>query len=155
MCLTYLALLVLAFLGVFIGLLIGCLAKEELKPGLQYLDILRHAVFIAVLLIFFAKNWSILFVLLIAFILILFSLTKHRETLYYYALALIFFLSWRYNGFTMIAPLVFLYGLPLGSIYLYKHIKEKKTKVVLGALYTYAGFIINGVVLGLLGLFLA
>ncbi|MBN2052040.1 hypothetical protein JW756_00895 [Candidatus Woesearchaeota archaeon] len=153
MLITYLILLLIAFLGLFVGLLIGWLAKEELKPGMIFLDILRHVIFVAIIIIFFVKNWSILFVLLIAIILIFFSLSKYRETLFYYSLPIIFFLSWKYNGFAMIAPLIFLYGLPLGSIYLYRQLKEKKKNVVLRALYSYAGFLINGIILGLLGLF--
>jgi len=152
MILTYLLLLVLAFLGLFIGLLVGYFCKEELKPGMNYLNWLRHLLFIAILIIFFVKNPSWLFVILIAVIIILFSLSKNRETLYYYVLAVIFFLSWRYNGFAMMAPLIFLYGFPLGSMHLYYNIKEKKKQVILKLFYRYAGFLINGIVLGLIGL---
>jgi hypothetical protein len=152
MILTYLILLVIAFLGGLIGLLIGYLCEEELKPGMKYLDLLRHLLFLVILVIFFVKNLSLLFILLIALLIIAFSFSRHRETLYYYALAVIFFLSWRYNGFPILAPLIFLYGFPLGSIYLYQHIKEKKKAVILGMLYKHAGFLINGIILGLLGL---
>ncbi len=149
---TYLLLLLIVFLGLFVGLLIGYMAKEELKPGLKYFNWLRHIIFIAILILFFVKNPSLLFLLVVAVLIILFSLSKHRETLYYYALAVIFFLSWGYNGFTMITPLIFLYSLPLGSMYLYAHVKEKKIKVILGLFYKYAGFLINGMVLGILWL---
>jgi len=150
--LIYLILLLLVFLGVFVGLLIGFLADEELKPGRKYFDWLRHGVFIAILIIFFFNNPSWLLILIIALLIIAFSFSRHRETLYYYALAVIFFLSARYNGFTFIAPLIFLYGLPLGSIYLYNHIKERKPRIILHLFYKYAGFLINGIILGLLGL---
>jgi hypothetical protein len=148
MILTYLVLLVIVFLGLFIGLLIGYLCEEELKPGMKYLELLRHLLFIAILV----KNPSLLFILLIALLIIAFSFSRHRETLYYYALAVIFFLSWRYNGLVILAPLIFLYSFPLGSIYLYNHIKENKKQVILGMFYKYAGFLINGIALGLLGL---
>jgi len=154
MILIYLLLLVLVFIGLFIGLLVGYFCKEELKPGMNYLNWLRHLLFIAILITFFVKNPSWLFIILVAVIIILFSLSKNRETLYYYALAVIFFLSWRYNGFAMIAPLIFLYGFPLGSMHLYYNIKEKKKQVILKLFYRYAGFLINGLVLGLLGLLL-
>lgn len=152
MILTYLALLVIVFLGLFIGLLIGYLCEEELKPGMKYFNLLRHLLFIIILAVFFVKNPSLLFILLIALLIIAFSFSRHRETLYYYALAVIFFLSWRYNGLVILAPLIFLYSFPLGSIYLYNHIKENKKQVILGMFYKYAGFLINGVALGLLGL---
>lgn len=152
--LSYLALLLIVFLGVFIGLLISYMAKEELKPGAKYFNILKHAVFLAILVVFFVKNPSIMFVLVIAAIIIAFSFSKHWETLYYYALGIIFFLSWKYNGFSLLAPLMFLYGLPLGSLYLFHHIKEKKKKIILGLLRQYVGFFIVGLILGIIGLFL-
>ncbi|MBW2990888.1 hypothetical protein KY348_04230 [Candidatus Woesearchaeota archaeon] len=156
MLLTYLVLIIIVFLGLFIGLLIGYSVQEELKPGLKYFNILRHLLFIAILIVFFVKNPSIPFILLIALLIIAFSFSRYRETLYYYALAVIFFLSWLYNGFTLLAPLIFLYGFPVGSIYLYHHIKEKnkKKKIILGLLKQYAGFLIVGVILGLIGLVL-
>jgi hypothetical protein len=154
MLLIYLLLLVIVFLGLFIGLLIGYLCKEELKPGMNYFDWLRHLIFIAILIIFFVKNPSWLFVILVAGLIILFSLSRDRETLYYYALAVIFFLSWRYNGFVLLAPLIFLYGFPLGTMHLYYNIKEKKKQVILKLFYRYAGFLINGLALGLIGLLL-
>lgn len=154
MILIYLVILVLAFLGLYVGLFVSYFCKEELKPGLNYLNWLRHLIFIAILIIFFVKNPSWLFVILISVIIIIFSLSKNRETLYYYALAIVFFLSWRYNGFAMIAPLIFLYGFPLGSMHLYYNIKEKKKQVILKLFYRYVGFLINGLILGLIGLLL-
>jgi hypothetical protein len=151
--LIYLVLSVIVFLGLFIGLLISYLAEEELKPGMQYFDWLRHLIFVVILVLFFVKNPSWLLIIIIALLIIIFSLSRHRETLYYYALAIISFLSWRYNGFVLITPLIFLYGVVLGSIYLYNHVREKKKKIVLGLLYKYAGFLINSILLGILGLF--
>lgn len=154
MILIYLLLLVLVFLGLFAGLLVGYLCQEELKPGMKYFNWLRHLIFITILIIFFIKNPSWLFMILVAVIIILFSLNKNRETLYYYALALIFFLSWRYNGFNLVSPLIFIYGFPLGSMHLYYNIKEKKKQVILKLFYRYVGFLINGLALGLIGLLL-
>lgn len=154
MLLSYIILLIIIFLGLFIGLLIGYMAKEELKPGKKYFDILRHALFISILVVFFVKNPSVVFIIFIAALVIIFSFSKHRETLYYYVLAVIFFLSWHYNGFALLAPLIFLYGFPIGSIYLYNHIKKKKKQVILGLLKQYVGFLVVGIILGLLGLVL-
>ena len=154
MLLSYMILLIIIFFGLFIGLLIGYMAKEELKPGKKYFDILKHALFIAILVVFFVKNPSVVFIIFIAVLVIIFSFSRNRETLYYYALAVIFFLSWHYNGFALLAPLIFLYGFPIGSIYLYNHIKKKKKQVILGLLKQYVGFLVVGIILGLLGLVL-
>ena len=165
MLLNYIVLLIIVFLGLFIGLLISYMTKEELKPGNKYFEILRHALFIAIIVIFFVKYPSIPLILITAVLIIILSFSKHRETLYYYALAWIFFISWQYDyviykgatyGFILLAPLIFLYGFPIGSIYLYNHIKEKnkKKKIILGMFRQYVGFLIVGIILGLLGLVL-
>ncbi len=156
MILTYLALLFIAFLGVFIGLVIGYFTQEELQPGMKYFNIFRHLLFVAILIIFFVKNPSIPFIIFIALLIIIYSLSSYRETLYYYSLAVIFFMAWLFNGFALVAPLIFLYGFPLGSVYLQEHIniKKKKKKIILGALKQYVGFLVVGALLGLLGLFL-
>lgn len=154
--LTYLLLMAIIFLGLYIGLCIGYVAEEELKPGRKYFEILRHLLFLAALAVFFIKNPSIIFFIFTALLIIIFSFSRHRETLYYYALAVILFISWRFNGFTLLAPLTFLYGFPVGSIYLHTHFKGKKKKkqILLGMFRQYAGFLIVGVVLGILGLFI-
>jgi len=156
MLLIYLALLAITFLGLFTGLLIGYFTEEELKPGMKYFNIFRHLLFVAILVIFFVNNPSMPFIIFIALLIILYSLSSYRETLYYYSLAVIFFIAWRFNGFALIAPLIFLYGFPLGTIYLQEHIniKKKKKKIILGALRRYIGFLAVGALLGLLGLFI-
>jgi hypothetical protein len=158
MLLTYFLLLLIVFIGVFVGLLISYFSKEELKPGFQYINALRHMIFLVIIVLFFIYNPDWVFAVIIGAIILLFSFHKHRETLYYYALALFFFLSWKYNGFGLISQLIFLYGITLGSIYLHAHMKEKIKKVILGAFYRYAGFLICGVALviflSLLGLIL-
>ena len=153
---TYLIILIIAFLGLYLGLIIGYMAEEELKPGRKYFVAMKHLLFLVVLALFFIKNPSTIFIIFIALLIIIFSFSKHRETLYYYALAVIFFISWQFNGFTLIAPMIFLYGFPIGSIYLFNHLKDKKNKkkIAIGMLKQYVGFLIVGFLLGLIGLFL-
>lgn len=150
----YLIILLITFSGIFIGLLISYFTQEELKPGKNYFKILMHALFIAILILFFVKNPDYVFFIFIALLIIIYSFSNYRETLYYYTLAVIFFLSWKYNGFTLITPLIFLYSFPIGAIYLAEHSKKKKKEVILGILKQYVGFLIVGVVLGIFGLFL-
>lgn len=153
---TYLIILLISFLGLYFGLIIGYMAEEELKPGRKYFVAMKHLLFLVVLALFFIKNPSTIFIIFIALLIIIFSFSKHRETLYYYALAVIFFISWQFNGFTLIAPMIFLYGFPIGSIYLFNHLKDKKNKkkIAIGMLKQYVGFLIVGFLLGLIGLFL-
>ena len=86
MIIIYVLILVLVFLGLYTGLFVSYFCKEELKPGMKYLNWLRHIIFLAILIIFFVKNQSWLLIIIVATIITLFSLSKNRETLYYYAL---------------------------------------------------------------------
>ena len=147
-------LLLLVFLGLFVGLVVGLMAEEELKPGMPYFEWMRRILLLIIIITFFAKNASVLFILMISLIIILFSFSKEREALYYSALCIILYLSWRYNGFAIIAPLVFLYGFPSGTIYLYQHSKEKKQKIVLGLFLKHLAFILIGLLFFLSGLVL-
>jgi hypothetical protein len=151
---AYFASLLVMFSGLFVGLLIGYAAKEELAPGRKYFMLLQHLLFIALLIVFFAKNWSIVFVLLIALLVMMFSFSKAREDLYYLALAPMLFIAWLYNGFAVLAPMAFLYGFPIGTIYLHEHLKEKAYTNVTGLLYKHSGFLVLGALLGLIGLVL-
>ncbi|MFH0870203.1 MAG: hypothetical protein V1866_04055 [archaeon] len=150
----YFVSLLIVFLGVFVGLLVGYFTKEELVPGRKYFEMLKDLLFIAILIVFFAKNWSVVFVLLIALLVIIFSFSKEREALYYLSLAPMLFLAWLYNGFAIMAPLAFLYGFPIGTLYLFEHIKEKPIKQVYGLIHRHSGFVVLGVLLGIIGLIL-
>lgn len=154
MMISYFASLLVIFSGLFVGLLTGNMAKEELSAGRKYFGILRSLLFIAILVIFFAMNWSVLFVLLIALLVIAFSFSRERESLYYLSLAPVLFLAWLYNGFAILAPLAFLYGFPIGTLYLHEHIKEKPMKHIYGLLYRNSGFVVLGILLGVIGLIL-
>ena len=131
----------MAFLGLYCGLAVGKMAPEELQPGRQYLVWLMHALFAAILGIFLYLNPSVLFFTAIPVVIILFSLSRRRETLYYHSLPLMMMLSYQYNGFTLIAPLIFLYGFPLASIYLADNPKESLRSAARSILVKYSGFL--------------
>lgn len=151
---TYLLISLIVFLGVYCGLVIGKMAEEELKPGRRYFDWLRHSLFVLVLVLFMVWNPSWLFFSVVAIILLLMSFHRRRETLYYYGLAPMLFISYLYNGFAYLAPLVFLYGFPLGSIYLFENPSKNLKKTVLGMLVRYSGFLVLTILFSVLQLFL-
>ncbi|MBN1792728.1 hypothetical protein JW826_03520 [Candidatus Woesearchaeota archaeon] len=138
----YLLVSIAAFLGVFCGFTIACMAEEELKLGRKYFNWLRHGLFVVILAIFFYHNQSVIFFMFVPAIIIVMSFSKEREALYYYALAPIMFLSYLYNGFLSIATLVFLYGFPVGTLHREAHLKEHWKKSVKGIIYAYGGFFI-------------
>jgi hypothetical protein len=150
----YLILSVLVFLGAFCGLAVGKIAQEELEPGRAYLKWLMHIIFVAVLAIFLYLNQSIAFLLTIPVIIILFSFSKRYETLWYYALAPIMFISYNYNGFSIIAPLIFLYGFPLGSLLLSENTKGSWKKILSLIILRYGWFLLLSICFQLLQLVL-
>jgi hypothetical protein len=141
----------IVFLGVVVGCLIGYLAEEELKPGRWILDAFRHALFVIIIIVFFFNNISWMIFLLVSGMIILVSFHPKRETLYYLALAVVLFLSYRYNAFSLIAPLIFLYGLPVGSLYLVENRKKKGIKLISSLIISYFGFLALAIILGVLG----
>ena len=155
--LDYFLLLILSFLGLLIVLVIGYLAKEELKPGIKYLHALKYLILALIIILFCLKNLTnTLAIALVAIILLRSYFSKFSDKLFYASLAIMLFLSWALAGVSLIAPLIFAYGLPLGSIYLHDHIKdEKNKKKMLAALFKeYYAFLAMGLLLAILGLFL-
>jgi hypothetical protein len=145
----YLTISALSFLGLYCGLLTGYFAKEELEPGRLYLNRLYYIILATILAAFLFLNQSIVFFLGVPLLLILFSLPKHRETLYYYAVGMLLGLSYLYNGFIIIASLTFLLGFPLGSIYLLDNIEEKTKQVAKGLLVKYSPYLLITLAFGI------
>jgi len=114
----YLLLTVISALGLVIGFIISKYTQEEMSAGLPYLLLLRESLF--VIITFFALlpyslilsiGASISAALLLVFF--HFVLKKTDLTpLFYFFLGLAFFL----NRNPLIPALIFLYGLPAGSV---------------------------------------
>ncbi|MBN2458967.1 hypothetical protein JXB28_01675 [Candidatus Woesearchaeota archaeon] len=154
--LDYLLLLIISFLGLLAGLIIAYSAEEELQPGRKYMVVFKNLVMVLVLIVFCIKNPNLWLILLMALVFAGCTFSKQREKALYYALALMLFASWKLEGLALIAPLIFLYGLPLGSLYLHEHLKysKDKKKILAGLFKEYSAFLLIGLVLWALGLFL-
>ena len=156
MALYYLIISFLSFTGIILGLIIGYASKEELNPGKKYLQAIKSIIYASAIIIFFLKNPSAAFIVSVALLIILFSLSKQRETLHYYAFPVMMLISWAYKGLGLIAILAFLYGLPLGSLYLQKNIKfsKNKNKMLKGLLKQHSGYLIITLILWIIILIL-
>jgi hypothetical protein len=141
MMIIYILVMLVVFLGLFAGLIIGFMAKEELKPGKRYLEWMKVILLLVMLVVFGLKNSAAL-LLIPVILIILFSLSKKRQTLYYYVVAVMLFMSWNQDAFIILVPLAFLYSIPCGSLYLLEHVKEKKARIALGLLRQHLGFLI-------------
>lgn len=129
----YFSAMAVAFCGLIAGAIIASMAKEELKAGRKYFSLMQD--FLVVLVLFFimefykASIFIIMPVLLVVFLLIFYfkNSVKYSDMAVYSMFAIIFYLSSQsINLFSLEASLIFLYGLPSGSL-----ISKEKVKNIL------------------------
>ncbi|MBU0459820.1 MAG: hypothetical protein KKH52_03325 [Nanoarchaeota archaeon] len=116
--------IVFALIGIVLGIVLGYLAKEEVHPGKKYLlglkKFLLGLIFLLVGYSAFINGHFVLFILplllLIGFLLELKLKNKYVEVGYYivFVIAYVFFPS------SLLASLIFLYGLPTGTLLIKK-----------------------------------
>ncbi len=111
---------IIAFLGQYIGYLLGYLCDDELKQGKKYFLLLE----VLVLILLFVFNFSLSWLIVIGLLL---SLIIKKE--YFYFGVFVGFLSW---------ILIFIYGLAYGTL------KYKKLKVLLlNVLFAFPLFLLS------------
>ncbi len=119
---TYLLASAAAFSGLAAGIAIGFFAWEEVNPGRQYLKLLQSAIFmLALVALLHYMQAGIL--LKIAFYLAaaIFLLKFNASELSYPLLAVMMYASSNREGMLMVAGMVFLYGLPAGTLAIEKN----------------------------------
>lgn len=102
-------LIIVAFIGLIIGLIIGRHTQEEVKPGREYLEWLRRAFLIAVIIILLSYSWMHPWMIVIGFVIGYFI----RRSYLYLGIALASALSLK---ILLLPALTFLYGFPYGSL---------------------------------------
>ncbi len=122
------------FSALFAGMALALSAKEEIRPGKKYFILLQGVVLLSVIASFFAFYINIYLVYFIAVLLIFllyFNYTRFKEIkpyVIYPALAIIFYLSSKKPSlFVVESSLMFLYGLPTGT--LLTTVKSKKETI--------------------------
>ena len=120
---------ILAFIGIFVGLLIAKYTKEEFKAGKKYFIILYKSILfllIIYLLYFVNLDWTIL-LFMVGFVITLFF-----SNLYFYLGLAVFSSASIYVAF-----FVFLLGLPYGTLLFHKKNVKKYLK------YSFIFFVLN------------
>lgn len=125
-------------LGIICGLVLGKVAKEELKPGKKYLALLQSIIIL--LMVVFAAYFNLrpYIPVLLAFLFLarlhhVKVLQEPRPVFYYFAyiiFALLFFEASRSVSLIMFPSLIFAYGLPTGSLLLMRKKRIKHAFVV-------------------------
>ncbi len=139
---------VVSYLGLFVGLILALMAKEEMKDGRKYFLFLQKLILLLVfvfLLVFINLNY-ILVLLILAFILV-YLLRRKNELMYIYIiLGVIFYLSSKtLNLFVIESSLIFLYGIPTGSL-----LRKRDEKGTVMGILKNVGFVIVAIVLFLI-----
>lgn len=117
--LNYVLALILSFSGVFVGMFLGYIAKEELKPGKRYFIWIQNIILIlAAIFVLYSFHLNIILFILIGLIITLGIIYfKPKAILGYLFLAILFFLSMRNTSlFMLTSSFIFLYGFPTGSL---------------------------------------
>jgi len=120
----------ISYIGLFIGFFLATIAKEEMKQGKKYFLILQKIILISTflfLLIYLRLNNILTVIVLIAILIPLLKTEKKIDTspYIYMILAVILYLSSKIPELLIIeSSLIFLYGLPTGSLLTGKKKKE-------------------------------
>lgn len=126
----------LSFLGLIAGVVLSFFTKEELKPGKKYFMLLEKAVVLAISLVivfYIGEHYPFFFLGFLAGIIF-------RRVYFYFGLALPLASS---SLSVLLASLVFVFGLPRGTL-LASKLKKKKIKkevIISGIFFLIAGLI--------------
>jgi len=133
---NYLLAGLISFFGLIFGMILVSIAPEEQKPGRKYFILLQNLFFIlsAVFFLIFLELNAIFIFLAVVLLIVYFLKVKvenvKRSQSMYLILAVIFFLSLRSSNLFLIeAVLIFLFGMPTGSL-LFNRKKKNYFKVV-------------------------
>ena len=112
--------LIFSLTGVIFGIILANIAPEEILPGKKYFLWLKRILLFSIFLfigynIFLVEKYLLLILLLL--LLILFILELKLESNYYeIGYYFIFILAYVFLSSTILAVLIFLYGLPTGTL---------------------------------------
>ncbi len=114
---------IVAYLGLLVGYVLSLIAKEELKSGKKYFIFLQKALLSLIFIFLLVMGFSYIAVLLLLACIVNYVMKnylkkKFDDIIYtYIILSIIFYLSSKtLNLFTIEASLIFLYGLPTGTL---------------------------------------
>ncbi len=143
-----------SFSGIIAGVVLSFFTKEEMKPGKKYFELLQKALLaaIAAVFVYYLGLQLPVRIAIYAAVILLLALSKSINSSIAYALlgAVFYFSSLSRQPFLIVSALIFLYGLPTGSIIAAGVIRKPKPEAMKKALLTGAGFVAVAVFLGLI-----
>jgi hypothetical protein len=133
--LSYLSVSIVSFLGLATGVILAFISPEEMPTGRKFFPLLQRVVLVAIAAVFISLFVENIYARITLYILAILLLSiRLKPGIIYPLLAFpFFFSSTNLNAFTAIAALIFIYGLPAGSLYAAKR-KSAAAKFVLSNL---------------------
>jgi hypothetical protein len=117
--LNYALVAIVISIGLILGRVLAWIAKEEIRPGKNYFLILQKALFCAaVIALMFLNRTNVHYIwagALIIFVYVYYY-KKISPEIVYGVLGLVFYLSSKTEYFLLASSLIFLYGLPSGTL---------------------------------------
>ena len=120
---------IIAFLGLIVGLILARFTKEELKPGRKYFIWFKKIILLVLVVSLVYIAWSNMFFIkeaigaIIGFLVGLIVAYFFKKEYFYFGLAL-YILAYT-QSFIFITILIFLFGLPYGTLLFSKKFKYK------------------------------
>ena len=157
---TYILTTVLAFSGVYVGALLALMAKEELKPGRAYLKAFENTLLVFIFLILlYSYDANIIVIILLGIVASVFLYLTTNKTpvnqIAYFLLGIALYFSTKSTDlFIMTATMIFLYGLPIGSIYVSRRLKKSKKTIFTDLILHFGLFVIVALMTNLIGMYM-
>jgi len=129
--------ILIAYLGVFVGLGLSRIAKEEVLAGKKNLIVLEHTMRLLIIVLFFL-TLDVLWIERLVIFIALFVIAMFLKNNYY-----LFGLMLGMNPTFLMSSLVFIYGFPLGSLLHKKTAKSLFKKTALFILFGLIGLFVN------------
>jgi len=130
---TYAFATIIALLGFFVGMFLAKVVPEELKSGLEFFIILKKMLLLAIFVLFvnIIEFSFLLKILIYTLIVLLFAMVELMPFQLYMLLTFLLLLAAPVtSNFFIQVSLVFLYGLPAGTIYSIENMKESYRKII-------------------------
>jgi hypothetical protein len=116
--LTYILTSLVSFTGLIVGIILSRISPEEMPTGRKFFPLVQKIALVAIAAIFISSLVSNLFLRLLLYAAAIFLLNiKLSPQIVYPLLAVPFALTLENQAFMPIAVMVFVYGLPTGSLY--------------------------------------
>jgi hypothetical protein len=157
--LTYILTTVFVFSGVYVGALLAFISPEELKPGKNYFKAFENTLLVFIILILlYAYDANIFVLIFLGVVLSIFLYYTCENTpvnqIAYFLLGIAFYFAAKsVDLFIIISTMIFLYGLPLGSMYVARRLKRSKKTILTDVLLNFGFFVIVALMTNLVVLY--